>query len=72
MSAAVTTTAAVVPPVRHRSSLASAGFVADGNGTKRMFTGQIARLDGKDRLPEREGGTRWLPDRLEQYPRQKL
>ncbi|MFZ5724053.1 MAG: SRPBCC domain-containing protein [Pseudomonadota bacterium] len=50
------------------ASLATAELFADGKGgTRLVFNEQIAQLDGKDQVPDREGGTRWLLDRLEQY-----
>ena len=46
------------------ASLATIEFLADGAGTKLVYTEQAAFLDGKDQVKDREEGCRWLFEAL--------
>ncbi|MFI0847827.1 SRPBCC family protein [Mesorhizobium sp. IMUNJ 23232] len=49
------------------ASLATIEFLAEGDGTKLVYTEQAAFLDGKDQVKDREEGCRWLFEALATY-----
>ncbi|GAA5785152.1 activator of HSP90 ATPase [Chitiniphilus shinanonensis] len=50
---------------RISSSLLTVEFLAREGGTRLLFTEQIALFNGADSAAEREGGWRWLLDKLD-------